>query len=385
MTQKQVAAETSTPDDIVVRFVPTPDDIVDEMSKLAKIGKDDVVYDLGCGDAVMLIRPIHALAMGSAAQAQDEKLRDVKGTIRQLDLKVGAITLRPLLADKNQAFSLAAKDVPVADWLGQPIKLGDLREDLRVTAKVRNDAEIVALRLDGPFQYGAIKKVDAAARTILYKDVFADKTVTITADAKIMVAGKEGAFEQLKAGDPVQILHALDKKTIQLVQIGKGTNIRDPYLRIVKHFGILAEIDHGKRNVKIFVQSTDAGTIRTYDVAADAFLRVQYHLKPVGEVGFDQFAKWIKVHYTVDRDTERIIHMDADLPVMIRRKVLKAEADRIAVEDDLKERTLQLARDVQVLTPRGDGKLQEIVAGRIVNVALTLDRERVRVLYLWDK
>jgi uncharacterized protein (TIGR03000 family) len=46
------------PDDIVVRFVPTPDDIVDEMSKLAKIGKDDVVYDLGCGDAVMLIRPI---------------------------------------------------------------------------------------------------------------------------------------------------------------------------------------------------------------------------------------------------------------------------------------------------------------------------------------
>jgi uncharacterized protein (TIGR03000 family) len=45
-------------DDIVVRFVPTPDDIVDEMSKLAKITKDDVVWDLGCGDAVMLIRPI---------------------------------------------------------------------------------------------------------------------------------------------------------------------------------------------------------------------------------------------------------------------------------------------------------------------------------------
>jgi len=46
------------PDDIVVRFVPTPDDIVDEMAKLAKMTKEDVVYDLGCGDAVMLIRPI---------------------------------------------------------------------------------------------------------------------------------------------------------------------------------------------------------------------------------------------------------------------------------------------------------------------------------------
>ena len=46
------------PDDIVVRFVPTPDDIVDKMAKLAKMTKDDVVYDLGCGDGVMLIRPI---------------------------------------------------------------------------------------------------------------------------------------------------------------------------------------------------------------------------------------------------------------------------------------------------------------------------------------
>jgi uncharacterized protein (TIGR03000 family) len=45
-------------DKIVVRWVPTPDDIVDEMSKLAKITKDDIIYDPGCGDAIMLIRPI---------------------------------------------------------------------------------------------------------------------------------------------------------------------------------------------------------------------------------------------------------------------------------------------------------------------------------------
>lgn len=43
---------------ILARWVPTPDDIVDEMCKLAKIGNDDVVYDLGCGDAVQLIRAV---------------------------------------------------------------------------------------------------------------------------------------------------------------------------------------------------------------------------------------------------------------------------------------------------------------------------------------
>jgi uncharacterized protein (TIGR03000 family) len=47
------------PDDkIVVRWVPTPNDIVDKMCEMAKVGKDDIVYDPGCGDAIMLIRPI---------------------------------------------------------------------------------------------------------------------------------------------------------------------------------------------------------------------------------------------------------------------------------------------------------------------------------------
>jgi uncharacterized protein (TIGR03000 family) len=48
-------------DKIVVRWVPTPDDIVDEMCKMAKVGKDDVIFDPGCGDAVMLIRPVKLL------------------------------------------------------------------------------------------------------------------------------------------------------------------------------------------------------------------------------------------------------------------------------------------------------------------------------------
>ncbi len=48
-------------DKIVVRWVPTPEDIVDTMCEMAKVGKNDVIYDPGCGDAVMLIRPIKKL------------------------------------------------------------------------------------------------------------------------------------------------------------------------------------------------------------------------------------------------------------------------------------------------------------------------------------
>src|SRR5262245_25903648 len=48
-------SDPKDPDHIEIRFVPTPDDVVARMCKLANIGKDDVVYDLGCGDGRMVI------------------------------------------------------------------------------------------------------------------------------------------------------------------------------------------------------------------------------------------------------------------------------------------------------------------------------------------
>jgi len=38
-----------------VIFVPTPQEVVDEMLKLADVKKDDVVYDLGCGDGRIVV------------------------------------------------------------------------------------------------------------------------------------------------------------------------------------------------------------------------------------------------------------------------------------------------------------------------------------------
>lgn len=38
-----------------VIFVPTPQDVVDKMLELAEVKKDDVVYDLGCGDGIIVV------------------------------------------------------------------------------------------------------------------------------------------------------------------------------------------------------------------------------------------------------------------------------------------------------------------------------------------
>ncbi|MCA3072599.1 MAG: class I SAM-dependent methyltransferase [Rhodocyclaceae bacterium] len=53
-----------TPD---VIYVPTPQEVVEGMLKLAKVGKTDVVYDLGCGDGRIVVtaaRQFGARAVG---------------------------------------------------------------------------------------------------------------------------------------------------------------------------------------------------------------------------------------------------------------------------------------------------------------------------------
>jgi SAM-dependent methyltransferase len=49
---KQELKEIRTPD---ILFVPTPQEVVDKMLELADVKKDDLVYDLGCGDGRIVV------------------------------------------------------------------------------------------------------------------------------------------------------------------------------------------------------------------------------------------------------------------------------------------------------------------------------------------
>ncbi len=45
-------------DTLKIRWVPTQPEVADAMMKLAGVGKDDVVYDLGCGDGSLVITAV---------------------------------------------------------------------------------------------------------------------------------------------------------------------------------------------------------------------------------------------------------------------------------------------------------------------------------------
>lgn len=153
------AEDKAVPDRIEVRWVPTPKTVVDEMCKLANLTKDDVVHDYGCGDAVMLIRPI-------------EKFGAKKGFGNDIDPKMVEV------AKKN------VKDAKLEDKV--TIVEGDI---LKMTEKDCGEATVVLLYIGNdlgaklsPVLQKALKP---GARVVSHRFTLGDwkpnKTTTITA------------------------------------------------------------------------------------------------------------------------------------------------------------------------------------------------------------
>jgi uncharacterized protein (TIGR03000 family) len=73
-------ADLKKGDILFIRFVPTPPQVIDAMMKLAKVGEDDVVYDLGCGDGSLVIAAVkqfHA-QRGVGIDLDPQRIREAK-------------------------------------------------------------------------------------------------------------------------------------------------------------------------------------------------------------------------------------------------------------------------------------------------------------------
>jgi uncharacterized protein (TIGR03000 family) len=129
-------------DKIVVRWVPTPDDIVDKMSEMAKVTKDDVIWDLGCGDAVMLVRPILKYKAKKGVGVDiDPKMIEIakkyakeKGVSDRVELRVGDILDAKQMPDlKNATVVLLYIGDDLGERLG-PVLQANLKPGARVVS-----------------------------------------------------------------------------------------------------------------------------------------------------------------------------------------------------------------------------------------------------------
>jgi uncharacterized protein (TIGR03000 family) len=72
-------------DTLVIKYVATPAKVVDAMMKLANVGKDDVVYDLGCGQGEIVIAAVkkHNAKRGVGIDIDEEQVRKCKANAKE--------------------------------------------------------------------------------------------------------------------------------------------------------------------------------------------------------------------------------------------------------------------------------------------------------------
>ncbi len=67
-----------------VPYVPTPQNVVEGMLDLAKVGKGDIVYDLGCGDGRIVITAAKKYgATGIGVDLNPERIKEAKANARK--------------------------------------------------------------------------------------------------------------------------------------------------------------------------------------------------------------------------------------------------------------------------------------------------------------
>lgn len=77
-------AATAKEDLPTVPYVPTPQEVVDKMIDMARVGKNDVVYDLGCGDGRIVITAAKERgARGVGIDLNPERIREANENLQK--------------------------------------------------------------------------------------------------------------------------------------------------------------------------------------------------------------------------------------------------------------------------------------------------------------
>jgi uncharacterized protein (TIGR03000 family) len=161
-------AQPKHPDAAKVRWVPTPDDVVEELVKLAKIGPDDVVFEPGSGDGRMVIA---AVKKGKAKRAvgidiDPEKVKEARenvkaaGVEKEVEIREGDALKIKDLSDANvvmlymgNEFNMLLRPIllkhlkPGARVVSHRFTMGDWKPDKSITVTGKDDGDDYHLHL----------------------------------------------------------------------------------------------------------------------------------------------------------------------------------------------------------------------------------------------
>jgi SAM-dependent methyltransferase len=142
-----------TPD---IHFVPTPDEVVEAMLRLADVDKNDVVYDLGSGDGripITAARRFGARGIGidldpklvaqATRNAQEagvaDRVRFVEGDIFEADISAATVVTLYLLTSINERLrpKLLKELRPGTRVVSHQFRMGDWQPDREIVVDFR--------------------------------------------------------------------------------------------------------------------------------------------------------------------------------------------------------------------------------------------------------
>lgn len=124
-----------------VPYEPTPHDVVSEMLRLAQVGANDVVYDLGCGDGRIVIAAVKQLgARGVCVDIDPQRIRESRANAEHAGVAQRILFLNQDLFDTDIR---EATVVTLFLWPSVNLKLRpklwkDLRPGTRVVSYVHS-------------------------------------------------------------------------------------------------------------------------------------------------------------------------------------------------------------------------------------------------------
>jgi SAM-dependent methyltransferase len=127
--------EDTVPERLDVPYVPTPDEIVSEMIRMAGISENDVVYDLGCGDGRIVITACQKTgARGVGVDIDPERISESRSNAKaaNIESKVTFIQQDLFKADFSEATVLALYLLPEINVKLRPRILNDMRPGSRI-------------------------------------------------------------------------------------------------------------------------------------------------------------------------------------------------------------------------------------------------------------
>ncbi len=315
----------------------------------------------------------------------------LRGLIKEIDIKVGTITIQHIGDGKNGdgIFNIADKALKPTTSSGKALTLADLTPGTRVILTAK-DQDVTAIRVENPVAFSFIANVDIENKIVQLRMENQSRKLPVADDAVINVLGRRVKLAEVPTGERAMLTLSLDKSTIVGIDIARarakpagveGRPVREGEREraIPQAHGTIVEIDAKNQTLNLLLGRDGDLKLQTVAIGKDSKIALQFDERTVRDLSFAELTKPMLANIQLAEDGRTVKTLNVLAPTI--RGVFKAfdsTKKKVSLVTDARVEKKFDADTASVVTLQGRaGKLADIPAGTPVLVAFSPDRSRV--------